>query len=164
MKINVLINQTRFFLYHTIKIEENLGNLIVKGFGENESISILIQYQINKLSEGINLNLDYLFISLIVIIFGLILIVIYSLYNKKLNQEPEKIKEKITNFEGLNKRQLEIMELLIDRKIPLTQTDIQRELNLPKAAVSRNIHRLELKGLIEKEKIGMSNLIRVKKP
>jgi uncharacterized membrane protein len=30
--------------------------------------------------------------------------------------------------------------------------------------VSRNIHGLEMKGLIEKEQMGMSNLIRLKKP
>jgi uncharacterized membrane protein len=34
---------------------------------------------------------------------------------------------------------------------------------MPKASVSRNIRRLELKGLIEKEQIGMSNIIRLKK-
>ena len=55
------------------------------------------------------------------------------------------------------------MNLLIDKNTPLTQTEIQRELKIPKAAVSRNIRRLELKGLIQKEQIGMSNLIRIKK-
>ena len=67
------------------------------------------------------------------------------------------------DFRGLNQRQKQIMKLLIDRKKPLTQTEIQKLLNIPKAAVSRNIRRLELKGLIEKEQIGMSNLIRLKK-
>jgi len=55
------------------------------------------------------------------------------------------------------------MNLLLKSKIPMTQNDIQRELGIPKASVSRNIRRLELKGLIEKEKIGMSNLIKIKK-
>jgi uncharacterized membrane protein len=67
------------------------------------------------------------------------------------------------DFKGLNLRQKEIMNLLINKKTPLTQTEIQRELNIPKAAVSRNIRGLEMKGLIEKEQIGMSNLIRIKK-
>jgi uncharacterized membrane protein len=35
---------------------------------------------------------------------------------------------------------------------------------MPKAAVSRNVHSLEIKGLIEIEKVGMSNLVRLKKP
>ena len=55
------------------------------------------------------------------------------------------------------------MKLLNESTKPLTQTDIEKELNMPKAAVSRNIHSLEYKGLIEIEKIGMSNFIRVKK-
>lgn len=147
-----------------VRIEENQGNLIVKGIGENKSILILVQYQINKLSDNIDIKLEYLFIFLIIFIIGLILIITYSLLSKKLNLETEKVKEDIIDFKSLNKRQKEIIKLLIDRKIPLTQTDIQKELKLPKAAVSRNIHRLEIKGLIEKEKIGMSNLIRIKKP
>ena len=148
-----------------IRIEENQGNLIVKGFGENESISILVQYQIDKSSDDEILKLDYIFIFLIVFIIGVILLITYTLIKgKKVKNEFEQIKESIIDFRGLNKRQKEIMKLLIDRKIPLTQTDIQKELNLPKAAVSRNIRRLEIKGLIEKEKIGMSNLIRLKKP
>jgi uncharacterized membrane protein len=68
------------------------------------------------------------------------------------------------DLKGLNKRQKEIITLLRERKLPLTQTEIQKELDIPKAAVSRNIHGLEMKGLIEKEQIGMSNLIRLKKP
>jgi uncharacterized membrane protein len=67
------------------------------------------------------------------------------------------------DFRGLNQRQKEIMNLLIKNNTSMTQTDIQKELNIPKAAVSRNIRRLEIKGLIEKEQIGMSNLIRIKK-
>ena len=44
----------------------------------------------------------------------------------------------------------------------MTQTDIESELKLPKSSVSRNIHTLELKGKIEKEKVGMSNKIQIK--
>jgi uncharacterized membrane protein len=66
-------------------------------------------------------------------------------------------------LKGLNDRQKKILKLLEENNVPLTQTDIQRELELPKASVSRNIRRLEIKGLIEKEQIGMSNIIRLKK-
>ena len=68
------------------------------------------------------------------------------------------------NLRGLNDRQKNIVKLLTVSKRALTQTEIQHELDIPKAAVSRNIRGLELKGLIEKEQIGMSNLIRLKKP
>jgi len=55
------------------------------------------------------------------------------------------------------------MKLLIKEKRPLTQAEIEKELKIPKASVSRNIRTLELKGRIEKEKTGMSNMIKLRK-
>jgi uncharacterized membrane protein len=85
---------------------------------------------------------------------------------KKIKETPTPLvpKEPLSNIQGLNHRQKQILQLLQKRNIPLTQTDIQKELQIPKASVSRNILGLERKGLIEKEQIGMSNLIRLKKP
>lgn len=144
-----------------IKIEENKGNLIVKGFGENESFSILVQYQTEKLIENQILELDLIFIVLITLITILIVFLVLFIIKDKLKEEQPKSNG--FSFKGLNVRQKEIMNLLIDKNRPLTQTEIQKELNIPKAAVSRNIRGLEIKGLIEKEQIGMSNLIRIKK-
>ena len=67
-------------------------------------------------------------------------------------------------MKGLTQRQKQIMKLLLDHDGPLTQTAIEKDLHIPKAAVSRNIHSLERKGLIEIEKAGMSHFIHVKKP
>ena len=55
------------------------------------------------------------------------------------------------------------MKLLIEKNKPLTQAQIRKELKLPKASTTRNINALELKGLITKEKIGITNLIKIKK-
>ena len=144
-----------------IRIEENQGKLIVKGFGENEPFSIVVQYQIEKSTDEEFIKLDFVFLIFLVVIIILIVMLV-SLFLKERTKTID-IKEDSNDFKGLNQRQKQIMKLLIDRKIPLTQTDIQRELNIPKAAISRNIRGLELKGLIEKEQIGMSNLIRLKK-
>ena len=144
-----------------ISIEEDSGNLIVKGFGENESLSILVQYQTEKSSDSQSLDFDFVFIILLGSLIILIIILVLFIFNEKL--EVNKPDSNVREFKGLNSRQKDIMSLLIDKNIPLTQTDIQRELNIPKAAVSRNVRGLELKGLIEKEQIGMSNLIRLKK-
>ena len=146
----------------SIRIEENQGKLIVRGFGENEPISIVVQYQIEKSTENEFFKFDLVFFILIVVIIILIAI-LFRIFIKE-RKKTEEIIENGYNFKGLNQRQKQIMKLLLDRKRPLTQTDIQRELNIPKAAVSRNIRGLELKGLIEKEQIGMSNLISIKKP
>ncbi|KYK27011.1 hypothetical protein AYK20_03145 [Thermoplasmatales archaeon SG8-52-1] len=145
-----------------ISIENNNGNLLVKGFGENESFSILIQYQTEKLSEEKIIKNDIILFALIIGIIIIILILIIFILKEKPKVDQSKPKD--YNFKGLNHRQKEIMNLLIDKNIPMTQTEIQKELKIPKAAVSRNIRGLEIKGLIEKEQMGMSNLIRIKKP
>lgn len=144
-----------------ISIENNEGNLLVKGFGENESLSILIQYQTEKLTEDQIIRNDILLISLLICIIILIIILIILFINEK--PKSDQSKPNGYDFKGLNQRQKEIMNLLIQKDIPITQTEIQKELKIPKAAVSRNIRGLEIKGLIEKEQIGMSNLIRIKK-
>jgi uncharacterized membrane protein len=143
-----------------IRIEEDQGKLIINGFGENDIFSIQVQYQIGKSSEAVSFKLDSILIFLIAVI-----IVLFAIFIGIFLKERVRIQDEFGNvydFKGLNQRQKEIMKLLIDRKTPLTQTDIQRQLNIPKAAVSRNVRGLELKGLIEKEQIGMSNLIRLK--
>ena len=150
-----------------IRIEEELGNLIVKGFGENKSFSITVQYQIKKISDNNDspMEIDLSFIILIFIIIFVLIVFIGFFIKLKVDKESKKTIEPthVYNLKGLNQRQKRIVELLIEKKRPLTQSDIQKELKIPKAAVSRNIRGLELKGLIEKEKIGMSNLIKLKK-
>ena len=91
--------------------------------------------------------------------------VLFFIDKKEKPKIGEKTKEDDSqiSYKGLNERQKKIIHLLIESNRPLTQTEIQRTLGIPKAAVSRNIRGLEIKGLIEKEQIGMSNLIRLKK-
>ncbi len=152
----------------SIRIEEDKGNLIVKGFGQNESVFIIVQYQVKKSSDDIGLmenNQSLIIITLILILSIILIIVIYFKKKNKLITDKTLTKDnKQYNLNGLTDRQKKIMELLIERNRPLTQTEIQQELKIPKAAISRNINSLEIKGLVEKEKIGMSNLIKIKKP
>ncbi|MCK5261546.1 MAG: winged helix-turn-helix transcriptional regulator, partial [Thermoplasmatales archaeon] len=150
----------------SIRIEEDFGKLIVKGFGQGNSLSVIVQYQVEKATGSIEAT--YIAILSTIMVVGLIVVflainrVLKRRLKEKRNSETEEGKTG-HGFSGLSDRQKEIMKLLIEEKRPLTQTAIQKELNIPKAAVSRNISSLELKGLVEKEKIGMSNLIRLKK-
>jgi uncharacterized membrane protein len=144
-------------------ITQELGNLVLEGYGENESFSLAVQYKTEKILEDEKiLGLDYFTFFLIIIIIILIVLFVFVLFfTDEKKQEPKKVQE--INLRGLNDRQKQIIKLLMDVKRPLTQTEIQRELKIPKAAVSRNISTLERKGLIEKEQIGMSNRISLKK-
>jgi len=150
----------------TLRIEEQSGSLILRGFGENESFTLLIQYQTEKQgSSFLEENIVYLLLlSAIVFVSILTLFLFFKEKKRTETLAPLVTKEPLSNLQGLNHRQKQILQLLQKRNIPLTQTDIQKELQIPKASVSRNILGLEHKGLIEKEQIGMSNLIRLKKP
>jgi uncharacterized membrane protein len=150
----------------SLRIEEEFGNLILRGFGENESFSLLIQYQLEKQQTSfLQENLVYLILLPAILLVSLLLIFFYRREKTTELIVPEiGEKQPLGELKGLNHRQKQIIQLLHERNIPLTQTDIQKELQIPKASVSRNIHGLERKGLIEKEQIGMSNLIRLKKP
>lgn len=150
----------------SLRIEENSGRLIVTGLGENESLSIVIQYQTEKQTSSLlQDNLVYLLLFSAIVIVALLIVMVFLNEKKTSIIHPiEDVKEPLGNMKGLNDRQKQIMQILHERNTPLTQTDIQRELQIPKASVSRNLLSLERKGLIEKEQIGMSNLIRLKKP
>jgi len=144
-------------------IKEESGSLIITGSGGNESLSIVVQYQINNRSLDFNILLILGMLMLILVI--LLVFIIYQNKRKKLVDSDERLDDDIGyNLRGLTDRQKQIIELLIETKRPLTQVEIEKELDIPKAAVSRNVHSLEIKDLIEIEKIGMSNLIRLKKP
>lgn len=150
-----------------IRIEENLGTLTVKGFGQNESLSIIVQYQIIKGEDIAFFGLEF-FIIIIIILLVIVIIFIIMISNNKrktLENTSDHALDEIKYYhKGLSDRQKKIIDILIERNRPLTQTEIQKNLDIPKAAVSRNINALELKGLVEREKIGISNLIRLKKP
>lgn len=150
-----------------IGVKEEDGRLIISGAGENESLSILVQYQINKTSDIYSffdyVILSVLLLSIVILTFLLVYFVYKDKQKKSIKYNLDDNNDMMYSFKGLNERQKEIVKLLIDAKRPLTQTDIQKELDMPKAAVSRNVHSLELKGLLEIEQTGMSNLIRLKK-
>lgn len=148
----------------TIWIQEETNRLVINGFGENESIYLNIQYQLTKtLTTGESpIYFDPINIILSISIIIIIIIIILTFYKTNYKKKTINILEedKIT---GLTERQQQIMKLLGESKNPLTQTTIQKELRIPKPAVSRNIHTLERKGLIEIEKVGVSHFIHVKK-
>jgi DNA-binding transcriptional ArsR family regulator len=152
---------------NSIRLEGDEDGLQLKGFAENETLSLVVQYQIQKNQDSLASFLDnpLLILFSCIIAYLLLMTILYWWFNKyhsqKFSETPPIV---IPEIKGLNDRQKQILRLLEKKKVPLTQTDIQKELLIPKAAVSRNIRGLERKGLIEKEQIGMSNLIRIKKP
>ncbi len=152
----------------TINIQNQGNKLTIKGYGENKPLEILIQYKINKETNNVIMTITAAIISIITAAS------VYYLYKKKkktkkqarkksTRKKKEKKRTKPKKLPPLPERQKQIMQLLIDKRKPLTQAQIRKELNLPKASTTRNINALELKGLIIKEKAGITNIIRIKK-
>lgn len=145
------------YLYSTgtIGIENQGTDLIVKGYGENKPLSIIIQYKTNKEIESTTM------VSIILIILFILSLAISIFFYFKKPKIIKKEKKKKHNLSSLTERQKKIMKLLIEKNKPTTQAEIQKELKLPKASTSRNINSLELKGLIEKQRAGTTNIIKL---
>jgi len=135
----------------SFRIEHKLRSFSIIGLGENKPLSIIVQYNMEKKTDfGIYL----LLLSIAIIIFLFLLRITKANLSRKEKQS--------INLDGLSARQKKIMNLLIEKKKPLTQKYIQTELKLPKASVSRNIRTLELRNKITKEDAGMSNIIKLR--
>lgn len=134
------------------RIEHKMRSFAIKGFGENKPLSIIVQYNVEKSSQyGIPLILA----SLAIVVF----LFVVRITKAKI---PKKTKKQDIDLNDLSARQKKIIKLLQEKGKPLTQKQIQLELKLPKASISRNIKTLELKNLIDKEQVGMSNMIKLK--
>ena len=59
----------------------------------------------------------------------------------------------------LLQRQLEIVNILEKENNNYTQSNLQKKLSLPKASLFRNLKGLEKKGIIRRERKGMTMLI-----
>ena len=64
-----------------------------------------------------------------------------------------------STVKSLSKNERRIYGLVKDRGVVLSQSEIVEALDLPKSTVSITLDRLEAKGLVEKRKRGMSNVI-----
>jgi uncharacterized membrane protein len=148
----------------SFRIEGDSGNMIIKGFGENKTFSVVAQYRVQKKPSSVLFVL--VIISLIAIfLFAILFFLKYKKIKLFSRTKKDLAVEDVRGYDpkGLTSRQKKIMHILVENKKPMTQAQIQTELKIPKASVSRNIKSLELKGLIEKESAGISNLIRIKK-
>jgi uncharacterized membrane protein len=147
----------------SFRIEGSLGKLSIKGFGQDKPFSVVVQYNIQK--EPVFSLLSFIVFIAIITLAGFIVSFIITKFSKINKIMKKDVVEESEGFDlkGLSRRQKSIIEMLLKNNKPITQATLQKELKLPKASLSRNIQSLELKGFIEKEQAGMSNLIRLKK-
>jgi len=133
---------------HLSRIDQD-DSMTVIGTGRDESLVILVQYSINKLE-----NNNYILYLILLIVILTSLSTYFFLFHKK-----KKLKQIDPNI--LTERQKIIYDILKKSKKPVTQKYIEEKTNLPKSSVSRNIESMVRKGIISKEKVGMSNKLSI---
>jgi len=140
------------------RIKTTNEQITIIGTGNEKPINVKVNYIINGNKTGINfMDTLILIIGIIIVIFG----IYYIIKNKK--NSTKQNNNKITyDKDALTERQLKIMELLEKNDGKITQSELQKTLNYPKAALSRNLNSLEKKDIISKERKGMTMLVKIK--
>ena len=150
-------------------ISSDIAYLSTLHIGENEVVDIEIDYEINReefsLTPFMVILNSFFGIILLVILFGFL----YKKYSRKKIlivdekehnelQEEEEVLVNSFDISIFPKRQRKILEILLIEK-RITQKDLEKKLKIPKSSLSRNLRRLEIKKLIRKESLGITNYI-----
>ncbi len=130
------------------RIESSDGRIDVKTFGQNQSLNTMIQYSIVRQGS------EDMTIPAILAAAILGLVVILKINRLKKTTTPTSIEEKL-----LTERQRQILEIVKSSPDPVNQAFLCEKLGLPKSSVSRNIETLAERGLIRKQRVGMSTLL-----
>lgn len=172
--INTIITPIEISGDFRMETQERRLHLI--GAGENGPIYIIAQYSFDDEHEQLdrNKNLsansnprgmlsELLMVQIILILLLIALLIFGGFYLLKHRKKPEEFERPKYNPEALTDRQKLIMNYLEKKKKPVTQAELQREIGLPKASLSRNIDTLIKKGIVSKERKGMTNIIFINK-
>ncbi|MBU0666583.1 MAG: MarR family transcriptional regulator [Nanoarchaeota archaeon] len=133
----------------TGRIEQTKKGILIIGTLKNQSLSIIVQYQLMPV-----LRVNILPVCIILFLLLAIIFLIYSKIKRKFFLS-EKTK-------SMTDRQKLIFKLVIKNKGRITQRELELKTKLPKSSLSRNVDSLERKGFITKENNGMTNIIHLK--
>ncbi len=155
----ILTISTYYSYQHDIKQQERLDpkNL------ENMTINEIQQYIEEKRTEEITLKAYYLlpFSAFLGLIVGII--VFYIMSDKIIEQKNIAKKNTKIILKFLNHNERKIIETLLENEGRLRQYEISHIHGLNKVQTHRIIQSLEEKGIIEKEKLGKINNIKLNK-
>jgi uncharacterized membrane protein len=70
-----------------------------------------------------------------------------------------KEKKKKKDYSGLEKKEKEVVDLLLNEGNAMFQADLMEKLNIGKVGATRLLDKLESKQIIERKRRGMNNLV-----
>jgi len=123
-------------------------------------LSLAVQYQLEEQQRITSLLVTVLASFATVIAFGLFMLFAYKHGQKRVKGEMKKTLPEYIN--GLPQRQREIVHLLKKAGGQLTQKQLEERMSIPKSSISRNVDGLSRKGIVERQSLGLSNIVRLK--
>jgi len=153
----------------TFRIDEKENKIIIIGTGENKPLTLIVQYKTNFITEIKENNyLSYLLITIllaIMLFFGVRMFKFKNNHNDKSNNinniETSEEGDETKDLTILPERQQDIISIL-RKKGKITQKELEKEMQIPKSSVSRNVQTLVIKGIVKKEQVGVTNYLSLK--
>lgn len=96
----------------------------------------------------------------VVLIIGIVLMFVKP--KEKIIVKTIKEKKKKKDYSGLDKKEKEVVDLLLNEGNAMFQADLMEKLNIGKVGVTRLLDKLESKQIIERKRRGMNNMVVLK--
>lgn len=96
----------------------------------------------------------------VVLIIGVVLMFIKP--KEKIIVKTIKEKKKKKDYSGLERKEKEVVDLLLNEGNAMFQADLMEKLNIGKVGATRLLDKLESKQIIERKRRGMNNLVVLK--
>jgi uncharacterized membrane protein len=114
------------------------------------------------MAEGLPIHIYLGIIAILVlVIIGLFLILKTKWVEKESIENEKKLKEQVSLLDGDEKK---IYEIIFNSEGVIFQSDLVEESELPKAKVSRILDKLEGRGLVERKRRGLGNIVLLRRP
>jgi uncharacterized membrane protein len=130
------------------RIATSGGRISVRGSGEDEDVSVVIQYRLAEEKTDFS---PYI-LGAVILVFATVAYLV--LRRRRLQAAPKQGDDAV-----LTDRQREIMRIVREAGQPVNQAAVCERLGLPKSSVSRNVDTLAGLGLLRKTRNGMSTML-----
>ncbi len=104
----------------------------------------------------------YLSLSIVAVVLIIGLVIMFSKPKEKIVVKTIKEKRKKLDLSGLDKDDKKVVDLLLSENKAMFQSDLMEKLSIGKVKTTRLLDRLEDKGLIERKRRGMNNIVVLK--
>lgn len=101
-------------------------------------------------------------IAIVVIILVIGIVIIFLKPKEKIIVKTIKEKKKPKDYSSLDKKEKEVVDLIIKEGNAIFQADLMEKLQIGKVGITRLLDKLEAKQIIERKRRGMNNIVVLK--